>query len=255
MNHKSFINISKKECLLVYKEILENSNSKWHASQKLAEINELGSATSLSIISIEELIKALILLFDGHGFEIRNIKGVDTLFKNHQIRYFLAFGMSLINIFGNEVINLLNHLIHNPNEIKRISDLLKNDNDYILKKLNYYFLRKLIVIKIELEWFSQIDILRQDGFYCDYEDYLKTPLKITPENYNDIIIRLNKVREIGHTIIEMFEKEDTFTLIEVNKIRRTFKSENYYKKLESQLDKFRRTRKTPFEEIQNYFFK
>src|SRR4051812_38270732 len=99
MSSKTFLTIPKKECLEVYKTILKNSDNKWESGKKLADIGDFGGATSFALISVEELIKALIVFLDGKGFEFRSLKGIDTFFKNHKIRYIIAYAMFAMNLF------------------------------------------------------------------------------------------------------------------------------------------------------------
>jgi len=107
MSSKTFVTISKNECLTVYRNVLEHSDQKWESGKQLAKINDFGGATSMAIISVEELVKSLIIFLDGKGFEFRSIKGISTLFDNHQIRYLLAYTMFAMGLFGDELMKFL----------------------------------------------------------------------------------------------------------------------------------------------------
>jgi len=249
MSSKTFLTISKNECLTVYKDIYENSNKKWFAGKKLAEIGEYGGATSMAIISIEELIKALVVFFDGMGFKFRGVKGMDAIFNHHQIRYFLSYAMFVMGIFGDELLNFINKIQQNPKIIKKLNDGLKNDEDFFEKNLKFYVYRKLVLIKEEFNWFSKVDVFRQDGFYCDYEEQLKNPIKITDIEYYGVIQRLERVRKIGFEIIDSFNEQDEMTVKTLNYLKQNFNQKNYYEKIGNSLTTLKKTRQNPFDFI------
>jgi AbiV family abortive infection protein len=67
-----------------------------------AERGEHGSSVFMAITSVEELVKALIILMDGRGFALRNVVGIGVIFRNHQIRYLLSYAMFVINVASDE---------------------------------------------------------------------------------------------------------------------------------------------------------
>src|SRR5690606_13813595 len=54
MNKRSFLNLTSKECLDVYRKVLNNGDSLLHSSHLMSEVNKYGLAISLSILGIEE---------------------------------------------------------------------------------------------------------------------------------------------------------------------------------------------------------
>ncbi len=60
------------------------------------------SATSLLILSSEEIIKAILILLRSEGYQIYNIKGANKFFRDHKIRHEIAqlieMGAGLIDI-------------------------------------------------------------------------------------------------------------------------------------------------------------
>jgi len=208
MSSKSFLQIPRNECLTVYKEVLKNSDKKWESGVRESMAGEFGSAISLQIISIEEMIKAILVLMDGKGFPIRNIKGMNTFFKNHQIRHLLAYILLILGLFGEEAIKFLKSYRDKPKELITLFKEMNTDPGYFEKKYKIYMLRKLIHFKREFEWFARAEILRQDGLYVDYVDQLRSPVSISETEYRDIFNRLIKVREFGNSIIESFAATD-----------------------------------------------
>lgn len=253
MSNKTFLTISRKECLVVYREILENSDKKWDASKKLADIGEYGGATSMAIISIEELIKALMVFLDGKGFEFRNVKGMEAIFNHHQIRYFLAFAMFIMCLFGDELLKFIEKLLKDPDGVIKLNEENKKDKDFFYKNMRFYILRKVILIKEEFNWFSNVDVFRQDGFYCDYDDQLKNPIKITKDEYDGVFQRLERVKKVGIALIDGFNEQDELITEQFDIIKCDFKQNDVYKKIADFLAKMRKTRQSPFDLIKQSF--
>lgn len=252
---KTFLTISKKECLVVYKDILENSEKKWEAASKLADMGEFGSATSMAIISVEELIKALILFFDGKGFEFRSVKGMNVIFRHHKVRYFIAYAMFIMSVVGDDLLSFIKIIRKNPKKLITLIDKLKTLKGYIEDYFRPYVLKKIEIFKEEFKWFSRVDIFRQDGFYCDYVEQLKNPIKITQEDYIKVFQRLERVRKIGIAIIDSFNLEDENTVKQIVIMRRDFKQKNIYQKIEEVLNTLRETKQSPFDLVKQSFTK
>ncbi len=246
MSSKTFLTISKKECLVVYKDIIGNSDKKWEAGNLLASHADFGAATSMAIISVEELVKSMVVYLDGKGFEFRSVKGMDTIFKHHQVRYLLAYAMFAMGVFGDELMKFIEKVRQNPNDIIRLNEEMKKDKEeFFRKNMQRYMFRKFIQLRNEFDWFSKVDIFRQDGFYSDYEEQLKNPIKISPDDYGQVIQRLEKVRNVGKGIIEAFENQDEDTQEQFKEIKRDFKQKNYYEKIGNSLTKVRQSRESP----------
>ncbi|MBX2925951.1 MAG: AbiV family abortive infection protein [Chitinophagaceae bacterium] len=84
---KTFSNLTPKECLKVYPEVKKNADELYNAAKILANQGLYGKAISLLILGAEEYIKCFLLLLDGHRFNLRNVKKVNTIFKNHINRH------------------------------------------------------------------------------------------------------------------------------------------------------------------------
>jgi AbiV family abortive infection protein len=254
MSSKTFLTISKKECLIVYKNILENSDRKWESGKNLAKINDFGGATSMAIISVEEMIKAIVVLLDGKGFEFRNVKGMDVVFNHHQIRYLIAYAMFVMSLLGDELLKFLTRIRENPDEMIKIEEAMKqNEEEFFERNLKHYCFRKLIQLKKEFDWFSQVDIFRQDGFYCGYEEQLKNPISIDSCDYEKVINRLEKVRKVGKELIISFENQEVNFTKPFLRLKKDFKQKKYYKHIEKSLATVRQSRESPFDLIKKKF--
>jgi AbiV family abortive infection protein len=252
MSSKTFLTISREECLVVYKNVLANSDCKWEASERIAEAGEYGTATSLAIISVEEMVKALVLLIDGKGFQFRSVRGMDSLFYHHQIRYFIAYAMFLMGIFRDELFRFLKRHHADDNYISGLYGEWQNDQEKMLRKIKFYAFRKFIQVRREFVWFSKIDLFRQDGFYSDYEDQLKNPMSISIEDYQKLYDRLKTVREVGLEIFETLNDQDEQTAERLGELKKQFREKDYYKKISDSLTTIRQKRQSPFEMIKEH---
>ena len=99
---KTFFNIDRKECRLASKETILNANKHIEVADKLQISSEYGLAISHLIIGSEEIVKALILHMDSVGFNFRQVKGLQSIFDNHKLRYFISFIMFSLSVFLDE---------------------------------------------------------------------------------------------------------------------------------------------------------
>jgi AbiV family abortive infection protein len=247
---KKFSSLTKAECAEAYKEMFANAESEWQAALSLAKSGKHGNATSLMIISIEEYVKSLLIFFDSHGFHFRTTKGVGVFFRNHQIRYLIAFVMAVMNHFGEEMKRFLLNIKENPEKIKSLHAAFKEDDNYIEKRFGYYLRRKLVEIIIEFRWFKGADLFRQKGFYCDYRDFLRTPLHITEVEFKEVFKRLGKIRSVGKAIIEGFESDSKEVLEQIQKMKTEFRAKNHYLKITNGLKRLSDSKQSPFEYIE-----
>lgn len=246
---KTFMTLSKEECLIAYKDVLSNSESKWEAGLKNAKNGEHGIALSLAIISIEELVKSLIILMDGKGFNIRSTKGIHTIFRNHQIRFVIAYAMFVVSVFGEELIRLIQMLKGDPKLLPNLIVKFTNNDPVMLRWLKIYSIKKFLMLKREFEWFSQVDLFRQDGFYSDYDGMLRSPLKIDGQNYFEVIHRLDKVRRVGKSLIDSLNSEEELYTEHFQNMKQMFYQENFYDKIGAALSTVRKARQNPFDVI------
>jgi len=218
-----------------YRQILENSDDKWETSKALAIKGKYGDAMFSAIVSIEELIKSLIVLFNGRGFEFGKVKGIKRFFKSHQIRHFMGYAMFVINVFSEEVVFFLQKLRANPEEgFAFVNAVIDNDEKaHLLVK--DYGLRMFESLAKEFEWFSMLETFRQNGMYVDYQDQLKTPIAISENQYAELYSRLEKVRNVGLGLVETLNSNEELYVKHFESLRGQFIRDNYYEKIETAL--------------------
>jgi len=237
MSNQTFLNISAKKCLVVYPKIIENSDRKWETALLSANSEDYGTAVALLIISVEELIKGLIILLDGKGFKFRNVNGIKKIFEDHKTRYFIALTMTLLNIFSNELQKFLTDFSKRPDKWIKLVAILNKKPKFFERIASSYIETKLIEINNELKWFSNVDVYRQHGFYSDYKKELISPMSITNMEYLETLEKFRKIRFLGKSLIVALNPIEP-AYIEVFKyIKHEFDSKNYYQKAEIILKK------------------
>lgn len=163
---KNFLNLSRNECLHVYEEIVRNA-SDLNKSANLSANNSLfGVATSIQILSIEEIVKAMIVFFNGIGIDVLKIKEIRGVFSSHKLKHETAILFKLIDYLYKYI-------------FKKRNKGNKNNILSIIKTV----IKEVIAIPSNIKWFDNADNLKQRGFYVDYIDELKTPQEITQEQY------------------------------------------------------------------------
>jgi len=246
MIQRKIQNISQKECLKIYKEFLNNADAKWDSGTVLENSGDYGGAMSLKIISIEELIKAIVLFLDGHGFQFRNL-GMGTFFKDHKIRYFVAYGMFVVGIFGEEAKYLLLKAQENPDKKQKFLEDATKDPSGFLNKYKFYLWRRFVRLKDELVFFSNIDLMRQSGLYADYDGQIVNPISINKIDYQNLLHRLELVRDVGKISIEMVNPQDIDLYNQFKNIDSQMRNNDGYNKIGKFLADLHKTRKTPFD--------
>ncbi len=90
MQEITFINLSKEKSKGLHLNIFENAKQLKFDSSILADINKsYSSASSLLILSSEEIIKAILVLLHTIGYRVYLLKDAKGFFKNHEIRHSL----------------------------------------------------------------------------------------------------------------------------------------------------------------------
>jgi hypothetical protein len=155
--------------------------------------------------------------------------------------------MFIMSVIGDDFLKFISKIRKDPKILVTLVDKIKTLKGYLEDYLKPYVEKKIEVFKEEFNWFSKVDIFRQDGFYCDYDEQLKNPIKITYEDYLKVMQRLERVRKIGIAIIDSFNIEDEFTVRQIQITRRDFKQKNIYQKIGEALNTIRETKQSPFD--------
>jgi len=170
------------------------------------------------------------------------------------MRYFIAYILFTMGMIGDEISILITKVLTNPDEFQKYNKGFDFNDPAFQRKAKFYIFRKLILAKKELIIFSKIDSVRKDGFYCDYEDYLKSPATFTMTEYQEIVYRLEKVKKIINFTIEGFNTLDDTSLKYIGALKKSMKSQKYYLKISNTIIKIKQERQNPFELVRNYKF-
>lgn len=187
---KKFLNLSRKECLNCYQELINNSDRHFKAGEILSDKKEYGIAISHLILGTEELTKGLIIYLDGEGLQIRKVKGVIKFFSNHEIRHLFAGFFMLMNSIVKpfmKSVKTLHQLIHNPEAITgehefesailsknktKVEQIAKEWGERIGKKMDIHY-----------SFWEKAEINKQRGFYVDYDEKLLSPNELNEKDY------------------------------------------------------------------------
>lgn len=243
---KNFMTLNATECLVASKLLHDNSDSLYNSAISLSNNSSWGHATSLLIQSTEESMKAFILFLDGNGFQFRNrVDGISNLFINHKLRYGLAMLLSILHIFSEDLKQLVPKIV---NSTKLTFDFEKDKKQLGDVFLSYIQTRIKTVI-LEVSWFSKAEFLRQDGFYVDYIDEIKTPLQIKETDFKAVLLRIDGLRSFLNDYIKSFDTNDERLLQGIENLQEQFISENWYEKIGKVIELFKDKKKNPLSDL------
>lgn len=244
--NKNFMNLNATECLVAFKSLQDNAESLYNDANSLAINGSYGHATSLLIQSTEESMKAFILFLDGNGFEFRvRVSGINNLFINHKLRYGLAMFISVLYIFSKDLKDLLQKI---KSECL-LTFNFKKDKEQAEKILLPYTQDKLKVFIQEIIWFSRAEFIRQEGFYVDYIDEIRTPLQISKTDFENILVRIDGMRNFVSEYIQSFESTDEIVMQGIDNLKLLFSNENWYEKIGEVIAIFKDKKNSPLADL------
>lgn len=192
MQEITFINLSKAKSKDLYIDIFDNAKRLKSDSSILVNVNKsYSSASSLLILSSEEVIKAILVLLHSHGYRVYLLKDAKGFFKNHEIRHSLQMlietGMSLFDTIEKWENRKLKKQIPNT-ENKWLNNTLQflSDASFVLSNVSSAIYR--------IEGIKKFNDLKNAGFYVDYKNEILIPQKIVVQNdYNSILETSNRL--------------------------------------------------------------
>ena len=192
MQEVTFINLSKKDSRDLNIDIFENAKRLKSDSSVLVDVNKsYSSASSLLILSSEEVIKAILVLLHSHGYRVYLLKDAKGFFKNHEIRHSLQMlietGMSLFDTIDNWENRKLKKQISNTKK-KWLNNTLQflSDAAFVLSNVSTAINR--------IEGIKKFNDLKNAGFYVDYRNEILIPQKtVNKEDYNSILDTSNRL--------------------------------------------------------------
>lgn len=173
--------------------------------------NRYSSATSLLVLSLEEIIKAIVVEIHAQGYPIYKITFFNEVMRKHTSRHQFAELIEPIYTFGMIILNY-----KWLSQKKYLDDIKK-----VLNKFNHETKEKdaTLIVDIIASFFLERDFkefnnYKNAGFYTDYRDQLKLPnqefSKIHYENVewvHDVfqkvfkLILLSKYQDVKNTRI------------------------------------------------------
>lgn len=192
MQEVTFINLSKKDSKDLNIDIFENAKRLKSDSSVLVDVNKsYSSASSLLILSSEEVIKAILVLLHSHGYRVYLLKDAKWFFKNHEIRHSLQMlietGMSLFDTIDKWENRKFKKQIHNTKK-KWLNNTLQflSDAAFVLSNVSTAINR--------IEGIKKFNDLKNAGFYVDYRNEILIPQKtVNKEDYNSILDTSNRL--------------------------------------------------------------
>ncbi|MCQ0113088.1 AbiV family abortive infection protein [Zhouia amylolytica] len=189
---KTFINLSSKTSSnlddRIYKNALQLKKDALLIAQKRSSHS---SATSLLVLSSEELIKAILVLLHSKGYEVYKIKGAKKFFSDHKIRHQIAqlveMGVGFINSIEIWEIEKSKQKLFNT-KYKLLNTVLNGFLD--LAEASKPLMQSIDRIK-KIEEFNT---LKNNGLYVDYRDELIYPQKsIGKEKFEETKLLIDRM--------------------------------------------------------------
>ena len=192
MQEVTFINLSKKDSRDLNIGIFENAKRLKSDSSVLVDVNKsYSSASSLLILSSEEVIKAILVLLHSHGYRVYLLKDAKGFFKNHEIRHSLQMlietGMSLFDTIDKWENRKLEKPIPNTTR-KWLNNTLQflSDAAFVLSNVSTAMNR--------IEGIKKFNDLKNAGFYVDYKNEILIPQNtVLQKDYNSILETSNRL--------------------------------------------------------------
>ncbi|OPB87860.1 AbiV family abortive infection protein [Elizabethkingia occulta] len=181
-----FLNLSPQKSKGIDSKVFNNSRHLYKDALLLSKNNSYPRATSLTILAIEECIKAIYINLHIQGVDIYKTKSASKIFKNHGERHNIAKSIEIIlGIIG---------LINTPSSIA----LIKDDNFKSLAKAKNILQYPLLILETitRLIKIGNFNDLKNNGLYVDYYNEVSIPdevICITDfSSVNEIYIRISQ---------------------------------------------------------------
>lgn len=190
MKQAGFLNLSAKESEGLDHEIFLNAKKLFNDAELLRGHSSYSTATSMLILSSEEIIKALLVLLHSKGFRVYQIKGAKSFFLSHRVRHEIAelieVGAGFYEYFQQREKDRKNPIF--KTRFKKLNSFL--NGLHTLSRMKEPFEKA----KSRIESLEKFDSWKNMGFYVDYQNELLLPKeKVTKEAYyntEDTVLRI-----------------------------------------------------------------
>lgn len=240
---KSFMNLSPKECLDCYQEVLANADRHLNIAEMLNQNGEYGVGISHLVLGSEELIKGLILYYEGVGIELRKIKGVKRFFSEHKIRHMASSTFFIITFFMRPIMNIgrnIKDALHDRKTYEELGDIeraiLDHDEVRVEALADEIAANNQLVVEACLNFWEEADMYKNRGFYVDFEDVLMLPSQVTKNEYDLALKSVILFKNECVNLISLTQKltEDDKDII-LKKLRKD-KSDRFYQSIDKMIN-------------------
>jgi AbiV family abortive infection protein len=183
-----------------FQELMKNADQKLVSAEKLTDIGDFYSASSLTITAFEERTKALVLQLSIIGFPLKiNFKDWEYIFSHHDSRSYIGFVVDCLYEIIKDLKVELNKMYLDPEYKLKVLNLLNNN------ELQNSFL-KWCILKMEsfidkIDFFQSIQEKRQNGLYVDI--LKQKNLSVNRDMYNEIKMKLSSIHKLSEDLIEI----------------------------------------------------
>ena len=170
----TFINLSAIQSKGFDEAIFKNAKQlKKDAILIAANNKSYSSATSLLVLSSEEVIKAILVLLHSQEYKVYQIKDARKFFTDHKVRHEVATILEFLNGIAAGLMTI--------DQENVLTSIAFNNNDNFLTKLKNglktvkYILEPISDSLKRIKTLQGFDTLKNKGLYVDYKDQLIIP--------------------------------------------------------------------------------
>lgn len=193
---KKFIDLSPQESKGLHKPIFENARKLHNNAILLAGYkSSYSTATSLLILSLEELVKAVLVLLHSQGYRIYELEDSKKFFFDHKIRHqliqIIEAGLGFFQVSNVWKNRRKNTLVNKKSS--KTGLIIKSLLDIIVSA------HPILNSHTRIEKLKEFNTMKNNGFYVDYRDKLFTPIETVDKN------DFNEVKLIEERIIKFYK--------------------------------------------------
>ncbi len=207
--------LSQSECFDFFQRVQNKSDSHFLVAEEIANRSEYGMAISHLILGSEELIKALILFFQGEKLNLASINEIDKFFFQHKVRHsfsqlYTIMGIFLrpITVFSKRIHDLINDKISRE-KIKNLEKAIIEGDVLTFKTITERWQRMnlpKVVRKMNdyNDFWESAEKYKQLGFYADFEN----SITLDKVDYQKAKVVANSLRKDCKDLIDFITKLD-----------------------------------------------
>lgn len=202
---KTFINLSAKESKDIHFAIYKNALQLKSDAVLLAENrSSYSSATSLLVLSTEEVIKSILVCLHSENHNVYKLKESGKFFKDHKIRHQIV---QLIEMGSGLLESVMKYQDRIPAKLLKtkvswFDDLINGAIDIISSA------RPLLDATNRIEKLEGFNDVKNNGFYVNYRDALILPQEaITKQVYEETLLITDRVFRFNKMVRILFNKQ------------------------------------------------